>query len=182
MNLKQETAIRTEPALNRILVGGDYRSFDRKFAELQTIKAGDLVSLGADGYWHLSTLAQIDAAKWQADHVYAVGAIVVPTTGNGHFYKATARSGDFKSHATTEPTWPTDGSAVVDDAVTWQDMGVFDTLAQDHGVALEDVTSAAGKLPVAPVFQAGAVKRSAVVGMPPTSKPVGATLGHLILC
>ena len=59
-------------------------------------------------------------ADWVADTVTAVGDRVVATTFNGWIYEATAIAGDFKTHATTEPTWPTTlGGTVVDDQVTW---------------------------------------------------------------
>jgi hypothetical protein len=64
----------------------------------------------------------IKGTAWVADTVTALGDVVVPTAGleNGCRYECTARSGDYKTHATTEPTWPlTDGATVVDDAVTW---------------------------------------------------------------
>jgi len=51
-----------------------------------------------------------------------VGDIVVPPAGkeNGFRYECTAAAGDKKTHATTEPTWPTtEGETVVDDQVTW---------------------------------------------------------------
>lgn len=66
------------------------------------------------------------ASAWQADTVYAVGDFVVPDTPNEHFYKVTESTGDQKSHADTEPTWPTDGTTVTDEDVTWQDMGLIE--------------------------------------------------------
>jgi len=59
---------------------------------------------------------------WVADTVTAVGDVVVPTAGkeNGFRYECTVAAGDKKTHATTEPTWPTTvGDTVVDDQVTW---------------------------------------------------------------
>ena len=59
---------------------------------------------------------------WTADTAMEVGDIVVPTEGleNGFRYECTAAAGDKKTHATTEPTWPTQvGATVVDDQVTW---------------------------------------------------------------
>lgn len=64
----------------------------------------------------------LKGTNWVADTVTAIGDIVVPTSGheNGFRYECTDRSGDFKTHATTEPTWPViEGATVVDDAVTW---------------------------------------------------------------
>jgi hypothetical protein len=59
-------------------------------------------------------------ADWAVDTVTAVGDRVVATTFNGWIYEATAIAGDFKTHAATEPTWPTTlGGTVVDDQVTW---------------------------------------------------------------
>ena len=77
------------------------------------------------------------SAAWQADTVTAVGTVVTPTTPNGRAYQCTARSGDFKTHATTEPTWPTAyGATVVDDAVTWTCIGESDQIPQvDNGPA-----------------------------------------------
>ena len=50
-------------------------------------------------------------AHWAADTVTSVGDIVVPVlpaAGTGGWqYICTARAGDFKTHASTEPTWPT---------------------------------------------------------------------------
>jgi hypothetical protein len=59
---------------------------------------------------------------WVADTATTVGDVVVPTAGleNGFRYEATEVAGDTKTHATTEPTWPTtEGATVVDDQVTW---------------------------------------------------------------
>lgn len=132
-----------------------------------------------------------DATAWAADTVYAAGALVKPTTPNGHYYKVTARDGDFKSHATTEPTWPTDGSTVVDDALTWEDQGTlaaftdqgaFDLLTRTFGVVLDDVTSDTAEHPEAAIFEAGALLKSETNGIPPTSCPVGYVLDNLILC
>lgn len=65
-------------------------------------------------------------STWVADTVTALGTYIKPTTPNTYYYKATARSGDYKTHATTEPTWPTTiGGTVVDDAVTWTNMGLI---------------------------------------------------------
>jgi hypothetical protein len=59
---------------------------------------------------------------WVADTATTLGDVVVPTAGleNGFRYEATAVAGDTKTHADTEPTWPTtEGETVVDDQVTW---------------------------------------------------------------
>lgn len=59
---------------------------------------------------------------WAANSVIALNEFRIPTTaaGNGYVYECTSRSGDFKTHATTEPNWPTTpGQTVSDDAITW---------------------------------------------------------------
>jgi hypothetical protein len=66
------------------------------------------------------------AAAWQADTSYSVGAYVVPTSPNDHFYKCTAAG----TSAASEPTFPTDGTTVTDGGVTWKDMGPI-TAVQD---------------------------------------------------
>jgi len=72
------------------------------------------------------TTIPITIADWAADTVTAIGARVIPTTENGFFYQCIARTGDYKTHGTTEPTWPTvPGDQVVDDAVTWINKGYY---------------------------------------------------------
>lgn len=63
-----------------------------------------------------------DAAAWVTATSYGLGDYAVPTVSNGHFYKATAAG----TSDASEPTWPTDGSTVVDGGVTWQDMGTIE--------------------------------------------------------
>jgi len=80
--------------------------------------------LNADGSGNQPTglYNTMKGTAWVADTVTAVGDIVVPTAGkeNGFRYECTAAAGDKKTHATTEPTWPTTvGDTVVDDQVTW---------------------------------------------------------------
>jgi hypothetical protein len=70
-----------------------------------------------DGLWKT-----LKGTAWTADTVMAVGDVVVPTAGleNGFRYECTVSAGDHKTHATTEPTWPTtEGATVVDDQITW---------------------------------------------------------------
>jgi len=63
---------------------------------------------------------------WVADTVTAVGGRVIPVAANGYFYEAISISGDFKTHATTEPVWPTIlDDQIVDDAVTWICKGYY---------------------------------------------------------
>lgn len=71
------------------------------------------------------TFAAIPAAgtAWATDTVTALGDIVVPDSAgeDGLYFVATdIGAGDHKTHAATEPTWPTTaGDTVVDDEVTW---------------------------------------------------------------
>ena len=67
-------------------------------------------------------LPYVTAPSWRADTVTVVNYVVQPTTPGATklLYKCTARAGDYKTHGTTEPTWPTTaGETVVDDQVTW---------------------------------------------------------------
>ncbi len=58
--------------------------------------------------------------KWKASIAYSTGAVVVPATNNGHYYRCTAAG----TSGASEPTWPTTtGAAVTDGGVTWQENG-----------------------------------------------------------
>lgn len=61
------------------------------------------------------------APTWVASTAYSVGDLVIPTTPNGHIYKATVAG----TSGSTEPTWPTDGTTVTDGSVTWEDQGTI---------------------------------------------------------
>lgn len=70
----------------------------------------------------LSTWSDVFAATstaWGAAVAKVVGDIVVPTVGNGHVYYCLV-AGDTGG---SEPSWPKDGSTVVDNEVTWIDAG-----------------------------------------------------------
>jgi hypothetical protein len=67
---------------------------------------------------------------WAADTVTAVGDLVIPSDAAitatpalaNYIFECTARAGDFKTHAATEPTWVTTTpgtSTTTDDQVTW---------------------------------------------------------------
>ena len=58
---------------------------------------------------------------WTAATAYAAGDYIIPTTPNTHVYKCTVAG---TSATPTEPTWPTNGTTVVDGTATWKDMGV----------------------------------------------------------
>jgi len=66
-----------------------------------------------------------DATAWQATTAYILDDYAVPTVANGHFYKVTVAG----TSGASEPTWPTDGSTVVDGTVTWQDQGLIALVA-----------------------------------------------------
>lgn len=55
------------------------------------------------------------APQWKASTPYAAGAVVIPTAGNGHVYKATTGG---TSGAAEPANWPASGS-VTDNQVTW---------------------------------------------------------------
>lgn len=86
---------------------------------------GRLLTLGKE----TSSATEVVAA-WQATHDYALNDLVQPTTPNGHYYKATADAGSSDS---VEPTWPTNGTTVVDDGITWTDQGLLPN-GLDRGV------------------------------------------------
>ena len=70
-----------------------------------------------------------EASAWAATQAALEGEFVVPSTANDHFYKCTVAG----TTGGTEPaTWPTDGSTVTDDTVTWQDMGLIVTVLNTH--------------------------------------------------
>ncbi|KKM01237.1 hypothetical protein LCGC14_1796470, partial [marine sediment metagenome] len=74
----------------------------------------------ADGAIHILSPVT-DGETWAVDTLYYVNDYVQPTSPNNNFaYRCTASAGDNKSHAATEPTWPTTaGGTVVDDQITW---------------------------------------------------------------
>ena len=86
-----------------------------------------------------------DTGTWVADTVTALGAYIKPTVANTYYYKATARSGDYQTHGTTEPTWPTTiGATVVDDAATTdynidEDNGLIEILSGATSIELNRV-------------------------------------------
>jgi hypothetical protein len=78
---------------------------------------GQLLTIGKQ------TIAATQAiASWLANTAYALNDLVVPTTANGHYYKATTGG---TSDMTTEPTFPTNGTTVTDGTVVWTDQGLL---------------------------------------------------------
>jgi hypothetical protein len=81
------------------------------------LEAGYLLTAGKQ------TFASTQAiSSWVANHAYSLNDLVVPTSANGHYYKATTGG---TSHATTEPTWVTNGSTNTDGTVVWTDQGLL---------------------------------------------------------
>ncbi len=82
---------------------------------------GDIQDIGIA----FAPVTGVDGEVWVASTAYAEDDLVVPVEPNGHYYKCIdhgeGADGDSDS---TEPEWPTDGSTVVDNEVTWQDMGL----------------------------------------------------------
>lgn len=83
--------------------------------------------------------ANARATIWTANTAYLVGQTVLPTTRNGHRYRAIVGG---TSHATTEPIWPKSKQATIQDGssdpvLTWQEDGadyvnVFNVRAAIH--------------------------------------------------
>jgi hypothetical protein len=102
-----------------------------------------------------------------------------------HAYAATAVAGDTKTATSPEPTWPTNGSTVTDDQVTWTDLGTVDDL-RDHALfgvlsyVGDDFTTGAAAHPTMPVILSGQVSKAVVAGLP-AAYVAGDMLGLLIL-
>lgn len=166
-----------------VLVGDGHHIVDRLVAASSTFAAFSLVILDS-GKFRPCTAIYAEADAWEADTAYTVGDVVLKTTTNNHYYQAIAVTGDAKSHATTEPTWPTNGGTVVDDAVTWQDMGLIDDLSAESDLGIlgvsEPVVTGVGETPTLPVIQSGQVSLAQCFGVPSTYV-AGQWLGHLLL-
>lgn len=94
------------------------------------LAAGDRLLIGTlDADHEYVTVLAIEANEtptapdW-ADGTYSVGDRVQPTTPNSHTYRCVL-AGDSDA---TEPTFPTDGSAVIDNEVVWLDEGVAEAI------------------------------------------------------
>ncbi len=91
------------------------------------------------------TLPYVTAPTWAVNTVIALNYVVKPTAphANKYLYRCTARSGDFRTHDTTEPTWPTTpGETVVDDAITWTcDANACENLESGHPYKLHEMGS-----------------------------------------
>lgn len=101
------------------------------------LEAGHLLTIGKQ------TFASTQAiAAWAADTAYSLDDLVVPTTPNGHYYKATTAG---TSDNSTEPTWPTNGSTVSDGTAVWTDQGLLPN-GIDRGSGVSTAFGAAGAL------------------------------------
>ncbi|MFC3833504.1 hypothetical protein [Deinococcus rufus] len=88
------------------------------------------------------------AAAFQANHAYALGDLVTPTTPNGHYYEVTAAG----TTSGTEPTgWKTDGTTNTSGTVVFTDQGLVASsglvlIARNHatytGMLVDVVVSA----------------------------------------
>lgn len=78
---------------------------------------GQLLTIGKQTYAATQAIS-----AWTTAHAYSLNDLVVPTSANGHYYKATTAG---TSHATTEPTWPTNGTTVSDGTAVWTDQGLL---------------------------------------------------------
>jgi len=82
--------------------------------------------------------APIDETEWAADTVTHLHDYIIPTAANttGYIYECTVRASDFKTHATTEPTWGiVVGGTTTDDAITW----TCRESASDYPTHLDDI-------------------------------------------
>jgi hypothetical protein len=88
-------------------------------------------------------------AAWQAAHAYVLNDLIVPTTANGHYYKATVAG---TSAAVTEPTWVTNGGTNPDGAgaLVWTDQGTLPNGGNgiDRGSGVSTAFGAAGVIHV----------------------------------
>jgi hypothetical protein len=79
---------------------------------------GRLLTLGKQTF-----ASSQEVAAWEALTDYSLDDLVQPTVPNGHFYKVTVDAGS--SDAAEPVAWPTNGTDVVDDGITWTDQGLL---------------------------------------------------------
>lgn len=134
----------------------------------RVLEAGAVVAKDASGEMAAYEPELADAAAWEAETVVAAGALAVPTTPNGHYYRATSGG----TTAVAEPTWPETAAAnVADGTVVWQEAGLLgvddlagggvlteriDTAEEQAGAVLVHGTAVAANLSVAGAAPAAA--------------------------
>lgn len=154
--------------------GGTFRLIDPSGADVGSVTVGTPATLGG-----LTVSIADGSADWdKGDQLFF-------WVEQLHAYQATAVAGDTKTHASTEPTWPTNGTTVVDDQVTWTDLGAVDQLSDfgQYGVFSyvgDALVVGAAAHPMMPVIVAGQVKRALVSGLP-AAYTAGSRLGLLFL-
>lgn len=91
----------------------------------RSVQLGGAVNNGSGIFGVSAVTVQVyegaNAATAAVTHAYLVGDAVIPATPNTHWYMAVAAG----TSGGSAPTWPTNGSTVVDGGVTWQDMGLI---------------------------------------------------------
>jgi len=170
------------PAVGAAVLDGDYTvecilAASNEGTFLVTGPNGGSLGLAKVGVAYDSDHIKFTIADGAADFV--VGDVFT-VTHNKHYYKCTV-AGD--SNSTEPAAWDRAGSTTSDNEVTWLDMGEPDDLSNftEIGVAYEAFTTAAAENPTMPVIEAGAVKRSLVVGLPAAYDFDGARIGNSLL-
>jgi hypothetical protein len=85
----------------------------------QNSATGTCAGIPVDGDTFTIGLAN---ATWQANHVYAVGGVIIDPAG--HIQKVTGVGGDAKSGA-VQPVWNDTGGTTTDNHVVWTDQGPY---------------------------------------------------------
>jgi type II secretory pathway pseudopilin PulG len=84
-------------------------------------KKWDELTPEGGGCTHTSASSTCDPG-WQPNTVFSVGQRAQPVAYNTHLYEVITTGGNNRSGG-TEPVWPTGGGTVIDNNVTWQDLG-----------------------------------------------------------
>lgn len=82
----------------------------------------------------LNSVGETSAQAWASDLLGAVslGALCVPTTRNGHYYRVESFTGSAPAQGGSEPTWPTNGGTVADGDYLWRDKGAYWSASQAY--------------------------------------------------
>lgn len=113
--------------------GTSAAKFNDLVPDLVAYRKGRLMAAKANSIYNITTsylpgpptgLTVTGIASAQRSHTYALGAVVVPVTPNGHWYKATTAG----TTGSSIPTWPTtSGGTVTDGTVVWTEQGATAT-------------------------------------------------------